>query len=77
MAMIGTSAAPTTEKQPLIPQAQMNMPSFPSRASHVMPDRHGEAHQERRRRDQGEGNHQTPAIGKRADPVEDRIEEVP
>ena len=37
MATIGTSAAPTTEKQPLIPQAQMNMPSFPSRASQVMP----------------------------------------
>ena len=36
VATIGTAAAPTTEKQPLMPHAQTNMLPFPSRASHVI-----------------------------------------
>src|SRR5262249_32298024 len=36
VAMIGTSAAPMTEKQPLIPQAHRNMWCFPSRPSVVI-----------------------------------------
>ena len=34
--MIGTMAAPITEKQPLMPQAHRNMWSLPSRASEVI-----------------------------------------
>ena len=36
VATIGTKPAPITEKQPLMPQAQRNMWSLPSRPSVVM-----------------------------------------
>ena len=37
VAMIGMAAAPTTEKHPLMPQAQTNMCSLPRRTSQPMP----------------------------------------